>query len=634
MELTFLSGSLKGRSLNFDDALITIGRSYTNILMLNDNDVSSHHAFIEKIHERWMLFDNSSRNGIMLNNNRIAQKKELFDGDIVRIGAIKFSIQLTETNRPVGKSLVHRIGSTLGFKKAPKKLLADNSSERSKELRHERLERLNKNRATAIFKMRAVAFILLIFCGISGYFLYPQIMELYQEQQQIPQALYQMKELLHETVPPEHRAEIIPIEPALQAQLKKSPLFIHSYPKGAEVELDGQPIGITPLELSDIDCGVHTLTLYKEGYQLQERTINLPEGPTQSFNLLLEDYTALITSTPPGAAVLIGGQLHGHTPLLLRRLKPAILKYTLQAPGFLKANGVFQLNENNKTTAQNTPLELNLGSVKITTQPANCTVSFNRQQVGDTKSDLQNAISSEITIDRLIPGNYELTVSTADGNESQSTQITVEGGKTIEKEFRLWAITTVLNLDDESKVYGMILEQHENGDILFSEDKGNSKLYAAVNIATRGPASLQDKFGFKKGIALRKDRFKPILATIHNENDERDFAELQKQAEDAGSFQASQLVSDISAMDLIEFQEKYKGKKIQLSGSVSMVREGESKYSIVLSKYIECYLEKSGEDDQKKQMINILNKNINISGYCLGLRGLDKIVIENSEIQP
>ena len=75
MNLTFINGTLEGKSLNFNDSLLTIGRSYTNILMLNDDDVSSRHAFIELLDKRWVLFDNGSLNGVLLNNNKIEDKR-------------------------------------------------------------------------------------------------------------------------------------------------------------------------------------------------------------------------------------------------------------------------------------------------------------------------------------------------------------------------------------------------------------------------------------------------------------------------------------------------------------------------------------------------------------------------------
>ena len=48
---------------------------------------------------------------------------------------------------------------------------------------------------------------------------------------------------------------------------------------------------------------------------------------------------------------------------------------------------------------------------------------------------------------------------------------------------------------------------------------------------------------------------------------------------------------------------------------------------------VECYIDK--EDDykaHKEKMTAILNKDITLSGYCLGLRGLDRIVVVNTKV--
>ncbi|NQZ58489.1 MAG: hypothetical protein HRT88_13605, partial [Lentisphaeraceae bacterium] len=236
-----------------------------------------------------------------------------------------------------------------------------------------------------------------------------------------------------------------------------------------------------------------------------------------------------------------------------------------------------------------------------------------------------------ILLEKLIPGEYDNTVTSADGSEIKNIRVTVIGCETSQCHIQLWSITTVLTLDDDSKVYGMLLGKNENGDILFSAEKGKSSAYKIDQVTAIDKSSLQDKFGFNTGIELRTDRFKPILATIHDEADERDFTELEEEAEDAGSFTSSQINTDSNALDLIEFQSKYKNKKISITGTVSMIREGESKFSIVIDDNIECYLEKT-DDLQKQQLVKRLNKQITISGFCLGLRGLDKVVIENSRV--
>lgn len=45
------------------------------------------------------------------------------------------------------------------------------------------------------------------------------------------------------------------------------PLSVNSTPSGAQVVLDGQPVGVTPLFLTEVGVGEHRIMLKREGYQ-------------------------------------------------------------------------------------------------------------------------------------------------------------------------------------------------------------------------------------------------------------------------------------------------------------------------------------------------------------------------------
>jgi len=67
---------------------LTIGRSATNQLVLDDPKVSRHHAEIRHVGgDRYRLQDLASANGTWLNGRRVAAPKELADGDQVQIGS-------------------------------------------------------------------------------------------------------------------------------------------------------------------------------------------------------------------------------------------------------------------------------------------------------------------------------------------------------------------------------------------------------------------------------------------------------------------------------------------------------------------------------------------------------------------
>jgi adenylate cyclase len=72
--------------------LVTIGRSTSNNVFIDDPDASRHHAEIRRLGNHYILIDLGSVNGTWLNSRRITIPKDLEDGDQIRIGngAIRF----------------------------------------------------------------------------------------------------------------------------------------------------------------------------------------------------------------------------------------------------------------------------------------------------------------------------------------------------------------------------------------------------------------------------------------------------------------------------------------------------------------------------------------------------------------
>ncbi len=79
--------------------LLSIGREDTNLLVLEDNCVSRHHARIERKEDSgfFILKDMNSRNGVFLNGNRIYQAV-LSHNDKIQIGNLTFTFSFEKYN--------------------------------------------------------------------------------------------------------------------------------------------------------------------------------------------------------------------------------------------------------------------------------------------------------------------------------------------------------------------------------------------------------------------------------------------------------------------------------------------------------------------------------------------------------
>lgn len=72
----------------------TIGRTPSNSIALRDASVSARHARVVRTPEGFLIEDVGSRNGTYINSEKVAEKRLLVDGDLVRLGKIILTFNL------------------------------------------------------------------------------------------------------------------------------------------------------------------------------------------------------------------------------------------------------------------------------------------------------------------------------------------------------------------------------------------------------------------------------------------------------------------------------------------------------------------------------------------------------------
>ena len=90
-----------------DQAVLSIGRSKRNNLVLADQWLSRHHAEIREESGSFFIFDLDSRNGTLVNGVRINRKARLQDGDVVTLG----DQTLTFVQEPTGSVVLSDSGN-------------------------------------------------------------------------------------------------------------------------------------------------------------------------------------------------------------------------------------------------------------------------------------------------------------------------------------------------------------------------------------------------------------------------------------------------------------------------------------------------------------------------------------------
>jgi len=116
----------------------------------------------------------------------------------------------------------------------------------------------------------------------------------------------------------------------------KGRLIIKSIPIGANVILDNIDMGLTPLELDDIDEGKHRLVLSYKGYERYARSTTVTADVTNTIEgeLVLLTGNLSIISEPPGSEVFVNDEYKGKTPLTLQHLEIGEYFVKLEADGY------------------------------------------------------------------------------------------------------------------------------------------------------------------------------------------------------------------------------------------------------------------------------------------------------------
>ena len=106
--------------------------------------------------------------------------------------------------------------------------------------------------------------------------------------------------------------EIITLNPPIPINGR---LVVTSDPSGAKISIDGQPMGETPLQLSAVLIGEHTLRLEKDGCAPVSETFIIEEGKTQTLAKRLDTGRSIVVKTDrKGDKIYVDGDYVGETP--------------------------------------------------------------------------------------------------------------------------------------------------------------------------------------------------------------------------------------------------------------------------------------------------------------------------------
>ncbi|QDA31598.1 PEGA domain-containing protein [Thermococcus indicus] len=209
-------------------------------------------------------------------------------------------------------------------------------------------------------------------------------------------------------------------------------LTVTSSPSGAEVYVDSNYIGTTPLEDYKLSTGEHSVVVKKNDYQDYETTVTIEPGKTEKLEVTLskEPGTLKITSEPSGAKVYIGGDYKGTTPLTLN-LAPGTYDVKLTMKDYEDYTTTVTLSPG-ETKSLSATLKPAYGYLSVESDPSGAEVYVDGNYIGTTP----------ITDYKLSPGEHSIRIK-KDGYEEYTKTVSVEAGKSVSVSAGLVAIQTI-----------------------------------------------------------------------------------------------------------------------------------------------------------------------------------------------
>jgi len=213
-----------------------------------------------------------------------------------------------------------------------------------------------------------------------------------------------------------------------QGKSSLATLAMTSAPVGAAVFLDGDSLGLTPVQKPVDKEGSISLRFRKSDYFPLDTTLVIKRGGTYNFSAALRPVARVaIFVDPPDAEVRVDGEIVESSQLAALLLPAGEHNISLARLGYDSKQERFSLQQGDNASRRYVlskqpgaePPTTPVGGVQIDSQPPDAVVTLNDRRVGSTPYQDKN----------LKPGRYTLLVS-KDGFETYSGSLEVRPGQT------------------------------------------------------------------------------------------------------------------------------------------------------------------------------------------------------------
>jgi len=208
---------------------------------------------------------------------------------------------------------------------------------------------------------------------------------------------------------------------------------VSSEPAGAQLLVDGEPVGVTPLK-AEILAGNRPLELRLAGFKSWTTDMQIKANESVSLGpikLGLPDGRLALRSQPPGASVSVAGVYRGRTPLELDMRPELPQTIVLTHPGYEAASRQVSL-EAGERRSLSVPLEGIFGEIELRVQPGDAQVLVDGQVRGAANQTLRLiATTHEIVVRKTGYVDFKTSVTPRPGVRQvvDATLLTAEQSK-------------------------------------------------------------------------------------------------------------------------------------------------------------------------------------------------------------
>ena len=192
-------------------------------------------------------------------------------------------------------------------------------------------------------------------------------------------------------------------------------LTVISTPPGAQVLVNGEAIGETPLEDIEVNNGPQVVELQHPRYLSQQQDVVITgRAIRQQLDFTLEPAWAEINldSEPSGASVLLDGELQGQTPMALEALEGS-RRLLVQRDGFAPLNRQLQVIAGQPQDLGVLQLQPAAGTLALDSIPSDASVTLNGEFRGNTPLvlNLEPDLEHSLAVFKVGYARHDATVS-------------------------------------------------------------------------------------------------------------------------------------------------------------------------------------------------------------------------------